>query len=264
MSQIRRELEQRARGAILEEAIFRWENAINLAFVIILAIVFPKFWWAFIILGLIVGTGIAIATLANPAINAKAVAVIFERKFQPQKLKTTDLRKKTEKSLEYMRQIEEVIAQTKEGVLRDRLQRTTNEVVDWVVAIHRLASRIDAYNEDRVIERDRVAVPKTIEQLRRRLAEEDDPTVKGQIEETIQDKQQQLSNLEQLQNTIESAGLQLERTLSALGTVYSQLLLLDTKSESSGRAERLQEEISEQVHQLQDLTVAMDEVYTEG
>ncbi len=263
MSEVRRKLEKRARNAILQEAFFRWESAINVAAMLILAFVFRQVWWAFAGLGVAIETAIGVLTMRNPAINAKAVATIFQRDFHPRKLQSKKMRAKTAKALEYLRRIEESVNGAKEGVLRDRLKRTTDEVVDWVEAIYRIAQRLDTYAENRLIARDMISVPKTINQLRRRLAEEDDARVRTQIEKTIADRERQLANLEGLDNTMDSAELQLERTLSALGTVYSQLLMLDTKGESTGRATRLQEEISEQVQQLQDLTAAMDEVYVE-
>jgi hypothetical protein len=60
---------------------------------------------------------------------------------------------------------------------------------------------------------------------------------------------------------MENADLQLDSTISSLGTIYSQLLLVDSKDEEGSRISRLQEEISEQVYQLEDLTEAMDDVY---
>ncbi len=263
MSDARRELEKRARNAILQEAFFRWESAVNMAFILIGTVVVPSFWWVFVALGVVLELVLGISTMRNPSINAKAVATIFEREFRPREIRSDELRQKTKKALEYLRRIEETVGQTKEGTLRDRLKRTTDEVIDWVEAIHRLADRVDKYYGNRLIARDMMSVPKTIAKLRQRLAQEDDPSVRTQLEQTIADRERQLANLDNLQNTMEKAELQLERTLSALGTVYSQLLVLDTKGESAGRARRLQEEISEQVHQLQDITSAMDEVYAE-
>lgn len=261
MSEARRKLEKRARNAILQEAFFRWESAVNVAGMLVLSVALPSLWWVFVALGVVLELVIGINTMRNPAINAKAVATIFQREFQPQQIKSTQLRQKTAKALEYLRRIEESVAQAKEGVLRDRLKRTTEEVVDWVEAIYRLASRVDRYNQNRLIAGDKQSVPQMIEELTQRLAVETDPAMRRQLEQTIADRKRQLANLEALEDTMERAELQLERTLSALGTVYSQLLVLDTKGESAGRAQRLQEEISEQVHQLQDLTSAMDEVY---
>jgi len=263
MSEARQNLEKRARNAILQEAFFRWESALNIASMMVLAVAMPALWWLFVGLGAILELGIGIKTMRNPVINAKAVATIFEREFQPNALVSKSMRQKLKKALDYLTRIEEAVLQSKEGPLRNRLRRTTTEVVDWVEAIHRLATRIERYQDNNLIAKDMKNVPKIIDKLQARWAQENDESVRVQLERTIADRKRQYANLENLQNTMESAGLQLDRTLSALGTVYSQLLMLDAKSESSGRAERLQEEISEQVHQLQDITAAMDEVYSE-
>jgi hypothetical protein len=46
-----------------------------------------------------------------------------------------------------------------------------------------------------------------------------------------------------------------------MGTVYSQVKLLGSRDVASGRAQRLQQEIDDQVHALQDVVDTMDEVY---
>jgi hypothetical protein len=55
------------------------------------------------------------------------------------------------------------------------------------------------------------------------------------------------------------AQFQLENSLSAMGTVYSQVLMLRVKDVDSVQAQRLQEDIDGQVILLQDITAAMDE-----
>lgn len=57
--------------------------------------------------------------------------------------------------------------------------------------------------------------------------------------------------LENLRDTAARAQFQLENTLSAMGTIYSQVLLLGVKDVDSARAQRLRE----------DIAAAMDEVY---
>jgi hypothetical protein len=63
---------------------------------------------------------------------------------------------------------------------------------------------------------------------------------------------------------MQRAELQLESTLSALGTVYSQTLLVDAKDMDSGRAKRLRKDVSDQVDELKDLLTTMDEVYQDS
>ena len=57
------------------------------------------------------------------------------------------------------------------------------------------------------------------------------------------------------------ARLQMDNALTALGTVYSQMLLIGVKDIDSGRAQRLREDIAEEVKSLHDVVEAMDEVY---
>ena len=77
----------------------------------------------------------------------------------------------------------------------------------------------------------------------------------------MQSQQSQLNSLQTLQSTIERGKLQMDATLSAMGTIYSQLLLMDAKDIDSGRVQRLHDDISEQVQSLHEVVAAMDEVY---
>ncbi len=63
---------------------------------------------------------------------------------------------------------------------------------------------------------------------------------------------------------MQRAELQLESTLSALGTVYSQTLLVGAKEIDSGRAQRLRQDIADQVQGLEDILTTMDQVYLDS
>ncbi len=264
----RDELEKRAQDAILKKAFLGCGNiAIALLALPVALIVGAAFgwWWALLVvaLGAAAFLGIGALRAQRTDLNAQAVASALKARFRPEKIRQKKLRDKTNKALEYFQEIEEAVEQTKAGLLQDRLRRNSNDVLDWVVSIYGLAVRIDNFYQENLVQRDLKSVPRVIDNLKRQLEEEDDPVVKAQIQEAISDRQQQLANLERLQNTIESAELQLDRTLATLGTVYSQILQVGAKDSSNERAQRLQEDISEQVHQLQDLAEAMDEVYAE-
>jgi hypothetical protein len=49
-----------------------------------------------------------------------------------------------------------------------------------------------------------------------------------------------------------------------MGTVYSQMMILGSRDVASGRAQRLQQDITDQVQALQDVVHTMDEVYQAG
>jgi len=147
------------------------------------------------------------------------------------------------------------------GLLRDHLLDTTGGVADWVASVFGLAKRVDRYNSDQMVLRDRRDLPHEIAELRARLQREDNEAVRQELQQAIAAKEGQLVNLQKLQNMMEKAGFQLETTLTALGTVYSQILLISAKDIDSGRAQRLREDISDQVASLQSLQTTLDEVY---
>jgi hypothetical protein len=120
---------------------------------------------------------------------------------------------------------------------------------------------VDRYSGDEMLQRDRRDLPREIAELRARLQREDDQVVKQELQQTIAGKEEQLVNLQKLQNMMEKAEYQLETTLTALGTVYSQILLVSAKDIDSGRAQRLRQDISDQVAALQSLQTTLDEVY---
>jgi hypothetical protein len=179
-------------------------------------------------------------------------------------LRSRKLKAQLNKALEYEGLIVSTIHRTRAGVLHDRLARAIEPVDEWIQAIYRLATRLDVYEQNRVIKRDLRSVPLAIENFRQRLAAENDSAVQETLRKTIADKERQWEHLNHLQNTMEKAEYQMESTLAALGTVYAQVQTLDLRGAEKGRAERLREEIDEQVAQLEDLSEAMDEVYHSG
>lgn len=85
--------------------------------------------------------------------------------------------------------------------------------------------------------------------------------MKKQIEDTLASRRSHLDSLQNLQSTIERGKLQMDQTLASMGTVYSQLLLMDAKDIDSGRYQRLRDDIAEEVKGLHEVVEAMDEVY---
>jgi hypothetical protein len=266
-------LERRSRRAILWHALLRWESAVIIALTLVifafLALLslapgssFPLL-WAFVALGvgLLTEAIVFVSSVTDEEENARVVANLLRDQYKLKHLRSRKRKAQLNKALEYQALILSSVQSTREGVLRDRLARATEPVGDWIKAIYRLAVRLDGYEQNQVIKRDLRSVPLAIEGFKRRLAEEDNPAVQKTLSNTISDKERQWEHLSHLQNTMERAEYQLESTLAALGTVYAQLQAIDVRGAEKGRAERLREEIDEQVVQLQDLSEAMDEVY---
>lgn len=263
------ELEKRAGRAILTRAIYRWESAVIIALTLILFVLVRQplpFWqpWYWLILGALGEAGLVWASLTDPEFRARAVAEMFREKFKPRQIRNAALRSQVEKALEYRDRIDEAIHKSRESVLRDHLKDTSHGITTWMESVFRLAQRLDAYLADQVIRQDLQAVEPAIENLKKRLALEDDEAVKRQISQAIAQRQIQRDNLRKLQNVMERAQFQLESTLTAMGTVYSQIMILGARDVASGRADRLQQDIADQVQALQDIVRTVDEVYQAG
>ena len=266
------ELRSRALQAMLSHAFFRWESAVTIAifFIVLPALTLllgPSWipwlpWWVWLLAGAVAETAIVWASLFDEATAARVVADMFRRQFNPRTLRRANLRDRVEKALEYRVHIEEVVQRTQKGVLREHLMETARQITTWIEQVYLLAQRLDAYESDPVLEQDLRSVPLAIKNFRKRLETEDDEAVRAQLQETIASKEAQWANLQRLQNTMEKAEYQLENTLAAMGTVYAQLQLMGAKDIDSGRAQRLREDISEQVAALQDVLETMDEVYS--
>jgi hypothetical protein len=257
--------------AVFVHSFFRVENALIIAATLVSTACLPLFLfpvslaWVGLLIPLLLGILAEIFylffTFRNGKIQANAVAELFEPEFQPAAIQDMSLRAKANKALEYWSLIDEAVGQAPRGPIRNRMARTAGEVTHWLQAVYNLAERVDKFGQNKVIAQDLKAVPTTIKEYEQRLAREDNPEVQRQLKRTIADRQRQLQTLENLQDSIDKAAYQLDSTISALGTIYSQLLLVDSKEEQGNRINRLQEEISEQVYQLEDLAEAMDDVY---
>ena len=252
---------------MLSHAFFRLESAFTIALTTILVFLFPKpfpwwQWWYWLILGVVAEALIIWTSLSDVETGQKVVAELFRQKFDVRALRDKKLRERLEKALEYRQRIDTLVQCSEEGVLREHLRDTTAGVTDWIANIFSIARRLDAYGSDKMIEQDMRSVPLAIQNFKKRLKIEDDEAVRAQMRETIRNKEAQWENLQKLQNTMEKAEFQLENTLAALGTLYTQFQLIGAKDVDSGRTQRLQEDIAEQIASLQDIAEAMDEVYT--
>jgi hypothetical protein len=263
------ELERKATRAILTRSVYRWESAVIIGLTLVLfALVRPPFafWqqWFWLALGALGEVGLVWSSLTDPEFRANAVAEMFREKFKARDVKSLELRPRVEKALEYRDRIDGVISKSREGVLREHLKDVSRDITAWVENVFRLARRLDAYEADEMIHQDLQSVEPAIDALKKRLVAEDDDTVKRQISQAIAQRQIQRDNLRKLQNVMERAEFQLESTLTAMGTVYSQMMILGSRDVASGRAQRLQQDIADQVQALQDVVTTMDEVYRAG
>lgn len=138
-------------------------------------------------------------------------------------------------------------------------QQLAAQLDTWTATIEDLVERISKVNRDEIIRRDLKAVPAAIADLEARLSRESDPALHAQLERTLANRRKQLASLDELQNTVKRAEIQIESTLSLLGTIYSQILTGQSTSHVADTS-RLSADVDEEVRLLQDQLEALREV----
>jgi hypothetical protein len=181
----------------------------------------------------------------------------------PQVLSNVEARlARLEKAREYRARIEETVAQAREGPLRERLQSATRRLDDWIAYVERLTTCLNEFERDPIIRRNCSTVPRAIHALEARLTLDQDTHtgVRDAVHQTLEARRAQLRHLHALERMMARAELCSDETVAMLGTIYSQVLLVDARDVSSPRVQRLRSDIDEQVQVLSDLLDAIDEV----
>ena len=258
------EIAQRAFSAMFRAAFLTWQNAVLIGFFILAFFAFPSpfgapvwFWLAF---GAVAEVIYIVATLTDPVASAQAVSRMFAEKFNPHDIKNLSARQRLQKALEYKRSIDSFVDR-QSGALKVSLAQTANEITSWIALIYRLARAIDTFEGNPIIDRDRRNVPTELENLKRRLTLETDPSIRNELQEAIAIREKLLENLQSIANSVKRIDIKLDNTLAQLSTVYAQMQLIDTKEVDSGRAQRLRTEIKDEIASLSDTISSMDEVY---
>lgn len=272
MPTTRSELQKEAQSLLLQYAFFRWENAVVIAGALLLTVLYRRpipGWpaWGWAVLGVIGVAVIVYSSLTDADANAKILIDLMQQEFNPREIRDEKLRQDVEKGMEYQRRIERLIQSQRPGILRDRLEDTASQLTDWVANIFALASRLDAYKQDSLLARERAGVPEEVENLEARLKLESNEQIRQQMSEVLAGKRTQLEALQALHTRMHQAQLQMDQSLTALATVYSQVRLVDAQDIASGQTERLRADIQEQVNRLNDLVASINDVYnyrTEG
>lgn len=260
------DIRDKARRAIVQYAIFRWENAIVLAGTIVLTGLFPHplaWWpiWGWPLLGLIGISAIFYSSITDEDNNATLVLKSLQSRYNLKEIKQADLRGDVELALEFQRRIQTQVRQKGHGVLWERPEDTANQMEKWIANLYRLAKRLDAYRRDALLQNQRELVPQAIKDLTTRRKAEDNPNLQRQLDDLLASKQTQWETLEALDERMKKAELQVEQTLAAMATVDSQVKLIAAQDVDSSRSENLRADIREQIERLNDLISSINEVY---
>ena len=259
-------MEQDASRALVQNAFFRLESVLTISGALLLSVFFnqPFPWWpvwAWPVIGLLAEIAVVASSLTDKSEQRKVIEMLFREKYNTSGIRDRQLRAKLAEAEQYRQRIQQVIDQQRSGILRDRLVDTTRQVYDWIANMVKLARHIDDYRADGIIRRDLQTVPRELESLAQRIKKETDARVRQQLANTMESTGRLAENLRELQGRMARADLQLDHSLAALGTVYSQMLLVGSNDVDSNRTERLRDDIRQEVLALQDIVASLNEVY---
>lgn len=141
----------------------------------------------------------------------------------------------------------------------ERIRVLATQFDDWVVAIERMAGRIDAFRQNATIQQDLKEVPESIAKIEAQLAGNPNKRMREQLQHTLALRQSQYESLRKLEQTIEAAEIQMESAVAALGTIYSQALTSQSTNQIVDYS-HLTAEAQEQTHALNDYLETLEEV----
>ncbi len=258
---------QKVIGALLANALLRWETLVTIMvtailFLFVQDVSLPMMeWqpWYWLVLGGVAESVLIAATLSDPEATEQALAEDFEREYDLRNIRNRVSRERLRDAFEYRRNMLKLADRSK-GAMRNRLRTLVSDVSDWITYMFNLAERIDLSESNDLVLRDRQAVPRKIESVKARIKTEPDEHARRSLHVQLTHLRQQQMSLEATFSSVKRAEIQLESTLSALGTVYAQMSLLGTKEADSAKGQRLSIEVKDEIDKLQDTIDAMDEV----
>jgi hypothetical protein len=257
----------RVAGAVLLNALLSWQSILTLVITAVLFFAVPQpfdWWlpWFWLVLGAIAEVALIVSRVTDPEAAREAVEREFTGQYDLKAIRNPVSRKRVQDAMEY-RSSMITLSKRHSGAMRASLVNTISDVDDWIGHMYNLALHIDAFESNDLVERDRRSVPQQLESARRRLSVETDPAVRRDLEEQARQLELQLANLEATASSVKRAEIQLDSTLSSLGTIYAQMSLLGTKEVDSSRTQRLRQDIKDEVAGLQDTLLALDEVQSQ-
>ena len=255
--------------ALIQQALLRWENAALIALAILLTAFFPQpfaFWpvWGWGALALVGVIAITLSSLGESDVRSAAIDTEHYQQFKPEAIKTPAIRNIFLQGLKYRSMIEQMVAQTPDGVIKTRLDDLCNKVKQWSTYIYELAKVLDDYQRDPMLNKDPAAIQAEVARIKNSLARETNQVLIAESQNLIASKQKYLQTSEALKDKMTAAGMQLEQSLDAMATIYTQFKLLETRDINSVNTQAIDHDIDEQVSRMGDLIDGLQKAYQEG
>ncbi|MDM8545811.1 hypothetical protein [Candidatus Venteria ishoeyi] len=260
------------RRNIIEYAFFRWESAVILGLTAggtLLSVylnaqgIVPSWLWGGSLgFGLLSESLLFYSSITDTDNSRMIIDRLLREQYYPKDLKNQQLQAQIDKAFAYHSRLESRVNRWRDTSLKDHLNETAEQVREWLKTSYTLAQRIDRYlSEYELLQADRVHASQRLKVLERQFQQEKDPGLRKQLEITQGGLQRQVAALDNVDNTMKQAKLQLEHTISAVGTIYSQTLLIEARELDGSRLGRVREEVAGEITQLNDILSAMSDVY---
>ncbi len=166
-----------------------------------------------------------------------------------------------QRAVSYRRKIQSLIKNRRPGPIAERMNGVFQKLKSWEERVGQLADRLALYENDELIQRDVRETPGHIARLQRQLSQETEPEMQQQVRRTLAAYEEQMRQLELLARVMKRTRLNLDDTLAAMGTVYSQLQVLNAMDIDGPTAARISDDVDREVDRLNDLLAAMSDVY---
>ena len=195
------------------------------------------------------------STKFSPALkSAENTITDIEHKLFREYIKDQELRAQVQQALDYHPRIIQVIERRPNSPIRGQLEESAVSIDEWIQHVYDLALKLDQHQlQQPTIERDKSQAEKKLAKLAQKDASDD-------IERNMEMAERQIESLDKLNETMETARLRLDHTVSALGTIYSQTMLIGAKEINSSKAQQLQHEVHEEILALDDVLAALREM----
>ena len=169
------------------------------------------------------------------------------------------LRAQLEQAEAYAAGIKRLVRTARNDRNRTRLNDLVRHTEHWQKSLRALVARVDAYQQNSLLQRDLETVPLAIQRLETQLETAPSPRLAGELERTLENRRRQLASLEKLHTTMQWAEIKIENTVSMLGAIYSQAHISQSKGQVAD-FRRLLSDVEEEARSLDDYVTAMAEV----
>jgi hypothetical protein len=262
-------MKNKLKFALIQQALLRWENAVLIALAILLTAFLPRpfpFWpvWGWGVLALVGVIAITISSLSEPSVQSAAIDDMLYQEYNPDEIKTQSIRASFQQSLKYRRTIEQMITLTPDGVIKARLNDLANKVRQWTAYIYELARMLDGYQRDPMLHKDPGAIQAEMVRIKAGLAGQTSQDLIAESQNLIASKQKYLQTSQALEDKMQAAAMQLEQSLDAMATIYTQLKLLESRDLENVNTQAIDHDIDEQVNRMGDLIDGLQKAYQEG